>query len=144
MKLQSVNTVAVKNPPKWRLHIMRALFFLNFISVGFDNWSKVLFPEEQLDLMTGVAVSFWAGFALLNLIGVRFPLKMLPILMLQLLYKSGWILGTYLPAKSSGLLDAGLKEFFWICIAGIVLNLFIIPWGYVYREYLKNFFNFKK
>ncbi len=83
-----------------------------------------------------------AGFSLLNLLGVRFPLKMIPILMLQLLYKSAWIIGTYWPASSAGTIDADIQEFLWICIAGIVLNVLIIPWGYVYREYVKNFFRF--
>ncbi len=128
------------HPPKWRLHTMRGLFFLNFISLAFDNWSTILFPGEHMGVLTGVAVSFWAGFSLLNLIGVRFPLKLLPILMLQLLYKSAWIIGTYWPARSAGIIDAAIQEFFWICLAGIALNLVIIPWGYVYQEYVKNFF----
>lgn len=129
------------NPTKWRLYAMRGLFFLNFISLAFDNWSTILFPEEQMGVLSGVAVSFWAGFSLLNLIGVRFPLKMLPILMLQLLYKSAWIIGVFWPAKSAGTVDAGIQEFFWICVAGIVLNLVIIPWGFLYKEYIKNFFS---
>lgn len=128
--------------PKWRLYPMRGLFFLNFISLAFDNWSTILFPEEQLGVLDGVTISFWAGFSLLNFIGIRFPLKMVPILMLQLLYKSAWIIGTYLPANSAATVSPGIQEFFWICVAGIVLNLVIIPWGYVYREYVRHFFSF--
>ncbi|WP_430906629.1 hypothetical protein [Maribacter sp. 2-571] len=134
------NTVAVVNPPKWRLHIMRGLFFLNFISLAFDNWATILFPIEQMDTLTGVSISFWAAFSLLNLLGVRFPLKMIPILLLQLLYKSAWIIGTYLPALKNSALDTSLESFLRVCIAGIVLNLLIIPWGYVYKYYLKGFF----
>ena len=136
-------TIVVAKPPKWRLHIMRTLFFLNFISLAFDNWSIVLFPKEQLDTLTGVTISFWAAFSLLNLLGVRFPLKMIPILLLQLLYKTAWIIGTYLPAKKNRLLDDNLESFLWVCIAGIVLNLLIIPWSYVYKYYLKGFFSIK-
>ncbi len=86
--------------------------------------------------MTGVTVSFWASFSLLNLFGLRFPLKLLPILFLQLLYKSAWIVGVFWPARSAGMLDDSLQEFFWICVAGIVLNLLIIPWRYVYQEFI--------
>lgn len=122
---------------------MRVLFFLNFISLVFDNWSIVFFPKEQMDTLTGVAISFWAAFSLLNLIGVRFPLKMVPILLLQLLYKTAWIIGTYLPAKNNGLLDDNLQSFLWVCVAGIILNLLIIPWGYTYNFYLKGCFKVK-
>ncbi len=126
--------------PNWRLHVMRGLFFLNFISLSYDNWSTILFPEEQMDTLTGVTISFWAAFSFLNLFGIRYPLKFIPILLLQLLYKSAWIIGTYLPAKNSGQLDEDLISFFWICVAGIILNLLILPWRFVYHEYLKNFF----
>ncbi|MBX2844474.1 MAG: hypothetical protein KTR26_22115 [Flammeovirgaceae bacterium] len=125
--------------PKWRLHVMRGLFFLNFISLAFDNWSIIFFPEEQMDTLAGVTISFWAAFSLLNLFGIRFPLKFIPILLLQLLYKLAWIIGTYLPAKKAGMLDEDLNSFLWVCIAGIILNLLIIPWRIVYSEYFKNF-----
>lgn len=131
------------SPPNWRLHIMRGLFWLNFISLAFDNWSTILFPEYQMDTLTGVTISFWAAFSLLNLLGVRFPLKFTPILLLQLLYKSAWIIGTYLPAKNSGTLDEDIYSFFWICVAGVTLNLLIIPWKFVYIEYLKNVLKLK-
>ena len=141
MKIQ-MDLATQLHPPKWRLHTMRGLFFLNFISLAFDNWSTILSPGEQLGVLSGVAISFWAGFSVLILFGLRFPLKLLPILLLQLLYKSAWIIGVYRPARGAGAIDAGMQEFFWICVAGIVLNLVIIPWGYVYREYIKDFFHF--
>ncbi len=128
---------------KVRLTLMRGLYFLNFISLAFDNWTIVFFPDEQMGVLSGVAISFWASFSLLMLIGVRFPVSMLPLLLLQFLYKSCWITGTYLPASSAGLLDADLQSFFWVCIAGIVLNLFIIPWSFVYTGYLKDFFKLR-
>ena len=68
--------------PNWRLHVMRGLFFLNFISLSYDNWSTILFPEEQMDTLTGVTISFWAAFSFLNLFGIRYPLKFIPILLL--------------------------------------------------------------
>lgn len=128
------------HPPSWRRYLLRGLFFLNFLALAADNWSTILFPNEQLAVLEGVAVSFWAGFSLLNLIGVRFPLKMLPILLLQFLYKSAWLIGVYLPAKKTGLMNESIEEFFWICVAGVVLNLFIVPWKYVYQTFFKNFF----
>lgn len=143
-KKQEQNLPVIPRPPQWRLHIMRVLFLLNFISLAYDNWSTILFPKEQMSTLIGVTISFWAAFSLLNALGIRFPLKMIPILLLQLLYKSAWIVGTYLPAKKNGLLNDSLESFLWVCIGGIVLNLLIIPWKYVYNYYLKGFFKLKK
>ncbi|MHA7055735.1 hypothetical protein ACWGOQ_0000840 [Aquimarina sp. M1] len=129
--------------PKFRLYFMRGLYFLNFISLALDNWSRIFFPQQQLDTLSGVAISFWAGFSILNLLAIRFPIKMLPILLLQLLYKTAWLIGTYIPARNNNLLNDSLEEFFWVCIAGIFLNLLIIPWMYVFRTFIKEFFRFK-
>jgi len=129
---------------KLRLNLMRGLFFLNFISLALDNWSTILFPTQQLDTLTGVVISFLAAFSLLMVIGVRFPARMIPLLLLQLLYKSAWIIGVYLPARSTNLLDENLQFFLWVCVAGIVLNLLVIPWGHFYRVFLKGFFTFSR
>ncbi len=133
----------LERPRVWRLHMMRALFALNFISLFLDNWSAVIFPKEQLDVLSGVAISFWAGFALLNLIGIRYPLKMIPILLLQLLYKICWIFSTYLPTRRLGNLNDTYEEFFWICIAGVALNLLVLPWKYIFRLYFVDFLAIK-
>ena len=68
---------------------------------------------------------------------------MIPLLLLQLLYKSAWLIGTYLPAKSAGLLNESLESFFWICVVAIILDLIVIPWPYVFKNYISNFFKFK-
>ncbi len=127
--------------PNWRQHVMRALFFLNFIALAPDNWSTIILPNEQLDTMTGVAVSLYAALSLLCVFGIRFPLKFTPLLLMQLIYKSAWLAGIYWPAMSSGLPNDDLESWFWVMAPGIVIDVLVIPWRYVYQEYLKNFFN---
>ena len=122
--------------PKTRRYFMSGLFALNFLSLFVDNWTTILFPSEQLGTLEGVAISFWAAFSLLMLIGIRYPTKMIPLLMLQLLYKASWIIGVYRPAYFNGEVTEGLQSFLWVCVAGVVLNLLIIPWKYVFREYV--------
>lgn len=140
-----MNQVKTGNPvSKIRLYLMRGLYLLTFISLVFDNWSTILFPVEQMDTLSGVAISFWASYSLLMGLGVRFPLRMLPLLLLQLLYKSAWIIGTYLPAKSASLLDESLESFFWICVTAIILDVIVIPWGYFWKYYVKGFVQFNK
>ena len=132
-----------REPSRLRLYFMRGLYFLNFISLAFDNWSTILFPTEQMNTLDGVAISFWASFSLLMLIGIRFPTRMIPLLLLQLLYKTSWIIGVYLPAYATNQLNSNLQSFFWVCIAGIALNLLIIPWPWVYQNYIRSYFRFK-
>ncbi len=130
--------------PAWRQHVMRVLFFLNLISLGPDNWSAMFFPGDPAEPMTGVAIGFYAALAFLCLFGIRFPLKFTPLLLMQLFYKAAWLMVSYLPARSAGLVDESLDSWFWVMAPGIVIDILVIPWGYVFREYLKDFFVFRK
>lgn len=126
--------------PLWRQHVLRASLFLSFIGLAMDNWSMVLFPDESLDPWTGVAISFYAAFSLLCLLGIRFPLKFLPLLLIQLIYKSAWLVSTYLPAYQANLVNENLSSWFWVMAPGIAIDLLVIPWKYVYLEYIKFLF----
>lgn len=135
--------VQVKNPSKFRLAIMRGLYLLTFIGLAFQAWEYLLFPGEQIDYITGVAFSFWATYATLMGLGVRYPIKMLPLLFLQLMYKATWVLTVYLPMKSSGTVTPVAESFYWICITAVILDVLVIPWGYFWKSYVRPFLNFK-
>ena len=130
-------------PPIWRQHVMRVLFLLNLISLGPDNWSVVIFPDSAVDPMTGVVISFYAALAFLCLFAIRFPLQFTPLLLMQLFYKSAWLIGVYRPAYAAGNVDENLESWCWIMAVGVAIDLLVIPWGYVYRAYLKRFFQFR-
>lgn len=130
--------------PKIRLYLMRGLYLLTFLSLTYENWSTIFFPTEQLDTLSGVAISFWASYGLLMGLGIRYPVKMVPLILLQLFYKAGWLIGTYLPARSAGVLNEDLEAFYWICVTAVIIDTIVIPWGYLWRTYVLDFFNFKK
>jgi len=120
---------------------MRFLYLLTFIGIGFSSWSAIINPgPDPWDPLYGVAFSFWAAYATLMLLGVFIPLRMLPLLLLQLLYKSTWLLGVGLPLSAAGPLDANTQDLFYACAIGAALDLIIIPWPYVYRHYIKGLF----
>lgn len=135
--------VQIRRPSRFRLTIMRGLYLLTFIGLAFQAWEYLLFPGEQIDYITGVAFSFWATYATLMGLGVRYPIKMLPLLFLQLMYKATWVLAVYLPMKSSGSVTPVAESFYWICITAVILDVLIIPWGYFWKSYARPFLKFK-
>jgi len=142
--MNPVNTDIITSLPKWRLHAIRALFLLNFLSLFLDNWKNILFPASQIDPMTGVAISFYAAFSLLCIVGIRYPLKFLPLVFLQLIYKIAWLIGVYYPAYAQNSVDENLTSWFWVMGPGILIDTVIIPWHYAYKQYVKGFFRFKR
>jgi hypothetical protein len=93
-------------------------------------------PRKPWDLIHSIAFSIYAGYSLLMLLGVLVPIRMLPLLLLQLLYKLIWIATAGLPMWSAGHLNrvSGMIRLF---AAIVVLDLAIIPWRYVFEHYRK-------
>lgn len=132
-----------QRPPKLRLVLMRGLYLLTFIGLAFEAWDYLLHPEELIDYITGVTFSFWATYATLMGLGVRYPIKMLPLLFLQLAYKATWALAVYLPMESAGNVTPEAESFYQICITAVIIDIVVIPWGYVFNNYIRTFFQFK-
>ena len=123
--------------PAYRLYVMRGMYLLNFVLLGSDVWPRLLNPDALLAPTNGVAYSFWASLSLLSVLGLRYPLKMLPLFLMQLLYKALWLVAVALPLRSAGELGGGALEMTWVFVIGGILDLVVIPWPYVWARFVK-------
>lgn len=119
-----------------RLYLMRALYLLNVLLVGSTILPNLIHPSKPLPLMEGVALSFYAALSTLSALGLRYPLKMVPLLFVQLFYKSAWLLAIVVPLWSAGALPSDLAGAVQPMVIGVVLDLLVIPWPYVVANYL--------
>jgi hypothetical protein len=119
---------------------MRFLFLLNGVVLGSDVWPAIIHRAKPWDPLHGVAFSFWAALSLLSLLGLRFPVRMLPLLLLQLCYKSIWLIGIAYPLWSGDHWDPVAAEVLKACAIGAILDLIVIPWPYVFENYVKGIF----
>ena len=117
----------------FRLYLMRLLYLLNFVLLGLDVWPGIINHVGAWDPVKGVAFSFWAALSALSGLGLRYPLKMLPLLLLQLFYKSVWLMAVALP-QWSAVQSTGLAK---AMLIGVVVDLIGIPWPYVLANYVK-------
>jgi hypothetical protein len=115
-----------------RLYVMRLLYLLNFVFLGLNVWPAIINHAGAWDPVKGVAFSFWAALSALSALGVRYPLKMLPLLLLQLLYKSIWLIAIALP-QWSAVRSTDLTK---VMLRGAVVDLILIPWPYVLANYV--------
>jgi hypothetical protein len=121
-----------------RLHVMRAFYLLLFLERGYRVVAKLLSADPTLGPFDGVAYAYWGALALLCLLGVRYPLKMVPVLLIFLAYKVLWLLIVALPMSSAGgAFDPLMVQFTWAMAIGVVIDLLVIPWGYVVAEYVR-------
>ncbi len=81
--------------------------------------------------------SLLGGVWLLAILGLRYPLQMLPLLMFELVWKAIWLFDYGLPQWYAGQVPTTFAEDFAAITAGVILMPIVIPWGYVYRHYFK-------
>jgi hypothetical protein len=121
-----------------RLYVMRAGYLLIFLGVGSMALPALTRPAAPLTPLDGVAFSFFAALALLAAVGLRYPLQMLPVLLIQMIYKTIWLLAVALPLWSAGApFDPETARFTRAMALGVAFDLIVIPWGYVFANYVR-------
>jgi hypothetical protein len=103
---------------------MRLAYLFDFVLLGLDVWPEVLRHQGAWDPLKGVAFSFWAALSALSGLGIRYPLKILPLPLLQLFYKAVWLSAIALPMCSA----ARSTDLAHAMVIGIVVDLIVIPW----------------
>jgi hypothetical protein len=121
----------------YRLYSLRALYLLVIVGLGITVWPGVIHHEQPWELKEGVVQCMLTAFSALSVLGLRYPLKMLPLLLWEMLWKSIWLIVVALPLWSAGQMD----ESTWATVSACLLVLifpFGIPWRYVFVHYIKN------
>lgn len=122
----------------FRIYLLRAVYLLIGVGLALMIFPGVISPPENLPHMNSVVRSLLAAVSLLAFLGIRYPLKMLPILFFELVWKTVWVLAFGLRWWSAGKLDEGSAETLRDCIFGITVVWLVMPWGYVFKHYLKS------
>lgn len=119
-----------------RLYIMRATYLLVVVGLGVQVWPDIISPPDKpWGLMQGVVQCMLATVSLLALWGLFQPVRMIPVLLFELVWKSIWLLVVALPHWQAGTMDAGISETAFACLMGVVF-IIAIPWPYVWSHYV--------
>jgi hypothetical protein len=119
-----------------RLYLLRAMYLILAVGLGINIWPGILAPGNASH-MGSVVRSMLGALALMALWGLRYPVKMLPLLLFELTWKVIWVVAFGLAPWLGGGLDAARQETLFECLMGVVLVPLVVPWGYVFREYIK-------
>jgi hypothetical protein len=108
-----------------------------FIVVGLSVflWPGVFDPGRHWTVVEGQATCMVAAFSLCCVLGLRYPLLMLPVLLWEVVWKTMWLLLVPFPQWMAGHLDDALKPSVFAC-SMVVLVYAAIPWRYVFGHML--------
>jgi hypothetical protein len=117
----------------WYTIIGAGGFGLGIIAIPSTMRSIFGWPSQD-PIVFGITGSVYVAFGILSILGLRSPLKFVPILLLQLCYKSIWFIGIILPILVSGNFPAyGLLTVI-IFATYIIGDLIAIPFSYVFAK----------
>jgi hypothetical protein len=71
--------------PTWRLNVMRVGYFVMVAGLAVTKWPQLL-AHEPWELKEGTVLTMLVAMWVLALLGLRYPQRMLPIL----LFEVGW------------------------------------------------------
>lgn len=123
-----------------RLYVLRATYAifvlpaLVMIPLGSGPLPKLIFHSAtERGMINGIQTGLFA----MCILGLRYPLKMLPILLFEFTWKGIWLLFYGLPNWLAG---TGSPQFSLDLIligGGPILFGLVIPWTYVWRHYVR-------
>ena len=111
------------------------MYLIMAVGLGLTIWPLILNHDSDLPRMTGVVFALLGTIGLLALLGLRHPLQMIPLLLLELTWKLLWLGAFALPRWFDGTLDEGMRSSIFDTSLGVVL-IFVIPWRYVWENYV--------
>jgi hypothetical protein len=134
--VDATDTGAGPSVPVWQLNVLRICYLLMALVMGSVVWSQLLFHSAGWPAMQGTAKSMLAALALLSLLGARYPLQMLPLMLYELAWKTIWMGVIAYPAWATGRMTPDIEGLFYDCIGVVVFYVFV-PWRYVWFHYIQ-------
>jgi hypothetical protein len=118
-----------------RLYTLRLCYLILSLGLGLYIWPIVLQHSPEFAIAHGVRFALLAGLGLTAVLGLRYPVQMIPLLLFELIWKAIYLLAFALPLWLGHQVTADAAEDIRACLM-VVIFIPLIPWRYVVRHYI--------
>jgi hypothetical protein len=122
--------------PRLNIYLLRLLFTLMFLFLSYDSWSYILNHTGPWNNAHAAAWCMWGSYSIISFIGIIRPLKMLPIVLFEIVYKIAWLAVVAYPLWVNNELIGSPAEGMTRVFLWVVLPMVAMPWRYFFRIYL--------
>jgi hypothetical protein len=119
----------------FRLYALRASYLLMAVGLGVYIWPVVIHHTSEFAATEGVQFGLLAGLGATAVLGLRYPVQMLPLLLFELVWKAIYLIAFALPLWSAHQINAAAAEDIKACLM-VVIFIPLIPWRYVFAHYV--------
>ncbi len=122
--------------PPINIDLLRLVFTLMFLFLTYDSWAHIIHHTGPWDPANSAAWFMWASCAFIAVIGIRRPLKMLPIVLFEIIYKTAWLIVVAYPLYQRNELTGTPTEVMADNFMLVILPIVAMPWRYFFRTYI--------
>jgi hypothetical protein len=122
--------------PRINIYLLRLMFILMVLFLGKQSWTYILTFKGAWNPTDAMAWCIWGSYSVLAILGILHPLKMLPIVILEIFYKVLWLMVVAYPLWSSNHLSGSTAEGMTYAFLWVVLPIIAMPWRYFFRTYV--------
>jgi hypothetical protein len=118
----------------WRLNVLRVGYLFMGGGLAIIKW-PLLFEHPTWGVAEGTKECLFIAMSFLALLGLRYPLRMLPILLFEVTWKVIWLAIVALPAWMNDELHGALRTEAGAVLLVVVI-IAVIPWRHVFTQYV--------
>ena len=119
-----------------RLNIMRFGYAFMGVGLAIVKWPILVQNAPSLPVFEGVVACLLTAMSLLAFLGLRYPVRMLPILLFEVIWKVIWIAAVAVPDLIADDINAATRAVLVNCSL-VVIIIAVIPWRYVWERYIR-------
>ena len=119
----------------FRLYTLRLAYFVMAAGLGVYIWPLVIHHTNELAITKGAQLALLAGLGATAALGLRYPVKMLPILLFEMVWKAIYLIAFALPLWSAQQINQAVAED-TKAVLMVVIFIPLIPWRYLFAQYV--------
>jgi hypothetical protein len=121
--------------PLWRIYTLRLCYLVLAGGLGAFYWPSILHHSAEFAATKGIQFGLLGGLGLAAVLGFRYPVKMVPLLLFELTWKAVYLIFFALPLWRAEQIPAAMQADI-SAVLMVVVFIPLIPWGHVWREFV--------
>lgn len=134
----TANALGTVSVSALRLNLLRAYYALMAFGTAAVFWPSLVRHSAEWGTEYGAQFSLLAALTPFAILGLRYPLKMLPVILYEFIWKALWFIFVMAPLYASDSMTDAVWSNAFACGIAIVLTPIIMPWRYVWQSYVRD------
>jgi hypothetical protein len=107
-----------------------------FLFLTYDSWKVIIQHTGPWNIVNAAAWCMWGSYSVISFIGIMRPLKMLPIVLFEIVYKIMWLAVVSYPLWLKNELAGSPAEEMTYVFIWVIFPIVAMPWRYFFRTFI--------